>query len=109
MRSRTLTDIASSQQAGAVGQPAPAASTGTSPSVTGPPVPSCPARQRQSNCVTRRSPHLHVAPIELECDTVQIESSLRLLSSGCQGFFEVGFDGEGVAALVPARIVVAGS
>jgi hypothetical protein len=50
-----------------------------------------------------------VAPIELECDTVQIESSLRLLSSGCQGFFEVGFDGEGVAALVPARIVVAGS
>ena len=39
----------------------------------------------------------------------QIESSLRLLSSECQGFLEVGFDGEGVAALVPGRIVVPGS
>jgi hypothetical protein len=38
-----------------------------------------------------------------------IQSSLRLLSSGCQGFFEVGFDGEGVAAPVPGRIVVPGS
>jgi hypothetical protein len=45
----------------------------------------------------------------VDCTAVQIESSLRLLSSGCQGFFEVGFDGEGVAALVPGRIVVAGS
>jgi hypothetical protein len=34
------------------------------------------------------------------------ESSLRLPSSACQGFFEGGFDGEGVAALLPGRIVV---
>jgi hypothetical protein len=36
----------------------------------------------------------------------QIESSLLLLSSGWPSFFEVGFDGEGVPAVVPGRMVV---
>jgi len=36
------------------------------------------------------------------------ESSLLLLSSGWPSFFEVGFCGEGVPAVVPGRMVVSG-